>query len=69
VDRTGRYPIRGYNPDIFDQVERDTDDEDEAEDEGEDGRDSDDDKNDEDDDENLQDSNVKASKHGATPKP
>jgi hypothetical protein len=70
VDRTGRYPIRGYNPDIFDQVERDTDDEAEDEDEGEDGRDSDgDDKNDEDDDENLQDSNVKASKHGATPKP
>jgi hypothetical protein len=68
VDRTGRYPIRGYNPDIFDQVERDTDDEDEAEDE--DGRDSDgDDKNDEDDDENLQDSNVKASEDGGRPKP
>jgi Methyltransferase domain len=26
VDRTGRYPIRGYNPNIFDEVEEDSDD-------------------------------------------
>ena len=28
VDRTGRYPIRGYNPKIFDEVEEDSDDDD-----------------------------------------
>jgi hypothetical protein len=62
VDRTGLYPIRGYNPDIFDKEEPDTSDDDEEEDEPKSGEEHD---NDEDND-NDEDDKVKGSRNDAT---